>query len=167
MAYHRQDAKKTKQTKHIAVSTDVEIWHWAFLYRTDWRIPLWEFQPTSEKRGWICIDKRIKSITKQSCSRKDNGWIWRWMRSKIKASKAIRDKRYAENNPEKVKSRRKEHYWKTLKNTENKQENTIKTAKKNSVRRTKNDTWERKRKRDSTCITDMDWNNFPTKLSKE
>ena len=32
---------------------------------------------------------------------------------KIKASKAIRDKRYAENIPEKkVKSRRKEHYWK-------------------------------------------------------
>lgn len=110
MAYHRQDAKKTNRQNTLIypLMLDYGIENFYIELIEEYSC---ENSNQLEKREGELIREMKASLNQKVAGRTMDEYKVECA-EQIKQSKALRAKTYAEKNPEKVKNRRKEYYWK-------------------------------------------------------
>ena len=110
MTYHRQDAKKPNRQNTLLYPLMLKYGIEHFYIELIEEYPCENLKQLEKREGELI--RELKASLNQKVAGRTVEEYKVECAEKIKTSKAIRDKRYAENNPEKVKSRRKTYYWK-------------------------------------------------------
>ena len=110
MAYHRQDAKKQNRQNTLIYPLMLSYGIENFYIELIEEYPC-ESSSQLEKREGELIREMNASLNMKVSGRTMDEYTVECA-DKIKQSKALRDKKYRENNPEKIKARRKKNYWK-------------------------------------------------------